>query len=122
MKFLADMGISLRIVENLNSSGYDAIHVSQIGMVKSSDRSILEKAKNENRIVLTHDLDFGHILAACKELSPSVIIFRLNDMRPHNVEQYLFELIKSHSEFLKQGIIVSVNEKKTRIRQLPIES
>ena len=115
------MGISLRVVENLNLHGYDTIHVSQIGMIKSSDSSILETAKTEKRIVLTHDLDFGDILASCKDISPSVIIFRLNDMRPNNVEKYLFEIIKSHSELLAEGIIASVNETKTRIRQLPIE-
>ena len=85
MKFLADMGISQSTVDWLKQKGFDALHVRELGMQRSSDSLILEKAKAENRIVLTCDLDFGTLLAASKENLPSVILFRLEDEAPFNV-------------------------------------
>jgi len=50
-------------------------------LMKLPDAEILQKARSENRIVLTFDLDFGDLLAASGENLPSVIIFRLR--KPH---------------------------------------
>lgn len=45
------------------------------------DGEILAKARAEGRILLTHDLDFGELLATSGGSLPSAIIFRLKDMR-----------------------------------------
>lgn len=37
---------------------------------------ILEKALDEGRVLLTHDLDFAELLAASGGKAPSVIVFR----------------------------------------------
>jgi predicted nuclease of predicted toxin-antitoxin system len=84
------------------------------------DGNILEKTRQENRILLTHDLDFGELLAASGGTLPSVIIFRLKDMRPANVSRHLFSILKGQSESLNAGAILSVSEQKVRIRTLPI--
>ena len=41
-------------------------------------------------------------------------------MRPSNVGKHLFSIINQQSNALEQGAIVSVTEKKIRIRNLPI--
>ena len=43
-------------------------------MGRLPDMKILVKAKEEGRILLTHDLDFGELLAASGGSLPSVII------------------------------------------------
>ena len=121
MNFLADMGISPSIINQLVTDGHNAIHIASEGMARASDHLILEKARKENRILLTHDLDFTDIMAASKDSLPSIILFRLNNMRPENVYYFLSKIIISHEELLKQGIIVSVNEARIRVRQLPVE-
>jgi predicted nuclease of predicted toxin-antitoxin system len=50
-----------------------------------SDAEITEKGRKEERITLTCDLDFGDIMAASGGICPSIIIFRLEDQRPRNV-------------------------------------
>lgn len=82
MKFLADMGISPKTVEFLNDSGHDAIHLHDQNLDKLPDSKILEKARGENRILLTNDLDFGELVAASSGNLPSVVIFRLRNMHP----------------------------------------
>jgi len=84
------------------------------------DGEILHKARTEGRILLTHDLDFGELLAASGENLPGVIIFRLKDMRAENVSQHLFKILEQQSETLNKGAVCSVTERKIRIRSLPI--
>jgi len=120
MKFLADMGISPRVVEELRQKGHDAVHLAEQGLHRMVDGDILQKARQENRVLLTHDLDFGELLAASGGALPSVIIFRLKDMRAPNVSRHLSSILMQRSEALNQGAVCSVTEQKVRIRVLPI--
>ena len=120
MKFLADMGISPRIVDFLQQLGHQAVHLQQQGLHKLKDPQILEKARNEERILLTHDLDFGDLLAASGAGLPSVVIFRLRNMRPEHVNRYLLKIISQYSEALEKGIIITVTEGRIRMRDLPL--
>jgi len=63
MRFLADMGISPKVVELLRSQGHEALHLHEEGLGQLPDVDILKKARKEGRIVLTHDLDFAELLA-----------------------------------------------------------
>jgi predicted nuclease of predicted toxin-antitoxin system len=122
MKFLADMGISPRTVAFLNSLGYDATHLHEQGLDKLPDSDILKKARSEERVLLTHDLGFGELVAASGASLPSVITFRLRNMHPDQVNHYLNEILTHHGDALKQGIIISVAEGQVRVRQLPINA
>jgi predicted nuclease of predicted toxin-antitoxin system len=120
MKFLADMGISMRVVVALRKQGHDAVHLQDQDLGRLPDSEILTKARAEERIVLTHDLDFGELLAASGGTLPNVVIFRLKDMRAENVSRHLFTLLRLQSEALARGAVCSVSEQKVRIRALPI--
>ena len=85
MRFLADMGVSPLTVKDLCTQGYNAIHLCEQGLERLGDNLIMAKAKSENRIVLTFDLDFGDLLAFSGDSLPSVIIFRLEKARPDYV-------------------------------------
>ncbi len=67
MKFLADMGISQKTVEWLRNQGHDLVHLREQGLQRLADEDILMKAKTEERIILTMDLDFTNLLAWNKE-------------------------------------------------------
>ena len=120
MKFLADMGISVATTAYLRSQGYDAVHLREQGLHKMEDPDILDKARREQRILLAHDLDFSDLLAASGAALPSVIIFRLRDMRPSNVNRHLQAVLDEKQEELDRGAVVSVTESRIRLRQLPI--
>jgi predicted nuclease of predicted toxin-antitoxin system len=120
MKFLADMGISPRVVEDLRQKGHDAVHLAEEGQHRMVDGDILQKARQENRVLLTHDLDFGELLAASGGHLPSVIIFRLKDMRAPHVLQHLYSILRQETDILNKGAVCSVTEQKVRIRHLPI--
>lgn len=120
MNFLADMGISPKTVAHLRDLGHDAVHLHEQGLDRLPDPEILEKARTENRVLLTHDLDFGELLAAGGGRLPSVVIFRLRNMRPEQVTRYLDEVLAHHTDSLRDGAIATVTEGQVRVRRLPI--
>jgi len=120
MRFLADMGISMQTVKWLRQENHGVSHLSEEGLTKLSDEKILEKAAAENRIILTCDLDFGFLLSRNKKSIPSVIIFRLEFQTPEQHIHKLRQLLPDYAKELEKGCIVSVEDKKIRIRELPI--
>jgi predicted nuclease of predicted toxin-antitoxin system len=122
MKFIADMGISPKTVSFLRDLGYEAGYLHEEDLDRLSDSKILEKARREESILPTHDLDFGDLLAAGGGRLPSVIIFRLRNMRPDRVNTHLNNVITHHSEARGHGAIVAVSEAGVRIRHLPLST
>ncbi len=45
----------------------------------------MQRALDEQRVVLTHDLDFGAMLAATGARGPSVVAVRIQDVRPQSI-------------------------------------
>lgn len=119
MQFLADMGVSPRTV-HLRNAGHDVLDLRDHGLERLPDAEILNRARLEARIVLTHDLDFGDLLAASGDALPSVVLFRLPDMRPGTVNRYIDAVLRSHVDDLEQGCVLSVGERRVRVRPLPI--
>jgi predicted nuclease of predicted toxin-antitoxin system len=120
VKFLANMGISPKTVSFLQKLGYQAVHLHQLGLDRLSDPEILQLARRDGSILLTHDLDFGDLLAAARTKLPSVIIFRLRNMRPEHVHHYLHTIVTKHAKDLEQGVIMTVSGGGMRIRELPL--
>ncbi len=114
------MGIGLDAVKALGEAGHDCVHLLEQGLERMQDVAIIEKAAVENRIVLTHDLDFGRLLALSGRTKPSVITFRLSDMRPASVASKTMAIIGSFENDLIKGAAIVVTDKGIRRRELPI--
>lgn len=63
MKLLLDQGLPRSTVLELHKFNIDSVHVGDIGMATSIDADIINKALDDNRIVVTLDSDFHTILA-----------------------------------------------------------
>ena len=120
MRFLGNMGISTRTITWLRQQGHDAIHLRDEGLQRAADEDILKKARSEERIVLTMDLDFGYLLAISGAELPSVILFRLEDESSEIVNKRLEDVLIQCANDLEAGSIVSVSELSIRVRRLPI--
>jgi predicted nuclease of predicted toxin-antitoxin system len=119
VKFLADMGISVETVAWLRRLGHDAIHLHEQGLDRLEDAEIVEKGRAERRVLLVHDLGFGQLLALGKATLPSVITFRLSDMRPGSVNHYLKQVLRQYENELSLGVMITVRENRIRLRFLP---
>lgn len=120
MRFLLDMGLGRRTAEFLRDQGHDAVHLRDEGLQRLSDERIVEKAISERRVVLTHDLDFGRIVALSRGQLPSVITFRLTDMRAGEVNRRLEDVLSRFASMLEEGALISVTDDAVRVRRLPV--
>ncbi len=121
MRFLADMGVSLRVAEHLRHAGHDVVHLRDEGLQRLPDVSVFQKAVDEKRIVLTFDLDFGEIAAHCKGPWASVVLFRLANARSEHMADRLDVALAGAADALERGAVVVVEEARCRVRNLPIE-
>ncbi len=121
MKILVDMNLSPAWVSVLEEAGHTASHWSTIGSLNASDRDVLLWAKSNGYLLLTHDLDFGAILAATEGEGPSVIQIRAQDVSPDHLKNLLLQIITQFAENLLEGALISVDEEKSRVRLLPLK-
>jgi len=120
MKFLIDMNIPRRVGNRLNTKGHEFRHAGDIGLAQAADTSIIEEARKNNEVIVTHDLDYSHLLAFSGEPDPSVIIFRLKNTHPDNLADHIINAFDEIERPLKEGCIVVIEDAAVRIRKLPI--
>ena len=82
MKVLVDMNLSPRWIIFMADAGIEAAHWSTLGAKNAPDSEIMDFARANDYVVLTHDLDFGAILAATHGEKPSVVQIRAEDVSP----------------------------------------
>lgn len=105
MKLLIDMNLSPSWVEVLSAAeGINAVHWSTIGTKTASDREIMSWAESNGHIVLTHDLDFGAMLAATGADSPSVLQLRFQDVSPEKSERLVLDVLRVSKKSLKEAL------------------
>ena len=63
MNLLLDMNLSPALAGLLADSGHDVVHWSEIGNYRAPDVAILAWAREHDQVLVTHDLDFGAMLA-----------------------------------------------------------
>jgi predicted nuclease of predicted toxin-antitoxin system len=120
MRFLADMGVSIRVVDWLRTAGHDAVHLRERGLQRLPNGAIFEKAAAESRILLTFDLDFGEIVALSAGRAVSVVVFRLHNARSDNQIGRLRKVLAASGSDLEAGAIVVLEEARHRVRRLPL--
>jgi predicted nuclease of predicted toxin-antitoxin system len=121
VRFLLDNALSPIVAAHLQDAGHDAIHIRDYGLRAAADGEILDRAKSENRILVSADTDFGALLAMSGESLPSVIIFRrTTSRRPERQTAILLMNLHVIADALEKGALVVFEEARIRIRELPI--
>lgn len=120
MKILVDMNLSPDWVETFGHYDLHAVHWSRIGDPRAADTVILSWARANGYLVFTNDLDFGTLLALTHAQGPSVIQVRAQDLLPSHLGQMVAETILRHQEMLTSGALIVLDERKAKVRILPL--
>lgn len=121
LAFLADMPIPMSVVTLAVESGHDARHIRDYGMQQATDPAILERAGQENRILLTTDLDFPRELALLGCDCPGLIVFRLGNVTARHYTLAFRQLLTTFRESEITGYITIVEPGRVRRRPLPLK-
>lgn len=120
IRIVIDMNLSPDWVSELSRHGWPAVHWSTIGNPRAPDDEIMGWARSNNHVVLTHDLDFGTMLALTHAAGPSVLQVRGQDVLPDHMASIVVAAIELYQSYLAGGALVVVDEAKSRVRILPI--
>ena len=121
MKLLVDMNLSPRWIGVLTDAGFEAAHWSTLGAKNAPDSEIMAYAKATNSVVLTHDLDFGAMLAAPHGEKPSVVQIRAEDVSPDAIGMQVIAALRQMASELEEGALLTIDPNRTRLRVLPLQ-
>ena len=120
MTFLIDMPLSPGLAAWLRSRGHDAVHLASIELARASDVEVLDRAKREDRTVVTADLDYTRLLALAHATSPSLILFRDGNWSDDEVIARMGDVLDLLGSNIASSVVV-VERNRIRRRRLPIE-
>lgn len=122
MKFLLDENLSPLLAVLLAEAGHDTIHVRNIGLNRAPDEIILDAARRDDRVVISADADFGHILARTNANRPSVVFLRRQQgRRASQVAALIIANLDVIADDLLAGAIVVIDDDRIRVRSLPMQ-
>ena len=120
VSIVLDLNLAIEWPEFFRNNGWNADHWSAIGDIRASDAEILAWAKENGRIVVTSDLDFGALLAMSGANGPSVILIRSRDHQPSVIGNVLVDVMKRHESALEYGALMVMDTESFRVKILPI--
>ena len=118
MRFLVDQDVYALSVEWLRELGHDVVTVKEIGMERAEDEELLSNAKENSRIFVTRDKDFGTLVFLKRALSTGVILLRVAPPTIDAVHEELDRLLGSYEEKELNQLFCVVEANRYRIRRL----
>jgi len=116
MKFLADQDVYAGTVKMLRDIGHDVQQVAQLGMAQASDVDLLQTAREQSRIFITRDRDFGNIVFI-EGGGPGVLYLRMLPSTQNAVHAELQRVLSLYTEQQLFTCFVVIEPGRHRIRQ-----
>ena len=117
---LADENIHPAVVHALRGRGVDIVTVADVGLLGNSDRAVLDRAHQDDRVVITHDSDFGTLVIRGGARFSGIIFLRPGHVDPSVVLSTIEAIARLDVEVLPPFILVAERrEAEVRIRFRP---
>ena len=115
MKFLLDVCVSSRaLTAFLIAQGHDVLSVVDVD-TRASDERIMELARQEDRVLITEDKDFGELVFVRDR--PHGPLVRVVELSVVEQVQAVDELLEQHYHELTGQVIVTIARGRIRIRR-----
>ena len=112
MKFLVDHCAGRGLAQWLRGQGHDVVDVGEFESAPG-DRTLLERAAAENRILITLDRDFGQLVYVRRIKHAGVV--RLPDVPVSDRIALMARVLQEHRDALEEQALVTIRGGRMRI-------
>jgi predicted nuclease of predicted toxin-antitoxin system len=119
MKFLFDQSADFRLIDHLRSLGHDVTAVSREYPHSLADEDVLAIARQEQRIVVVADRDFGELIFNQGLAHAGVLFFRLPGAQLQTKIEHLDKALQEYADELAAGEFVVVAAGHIRVAGRP---
>jgi len=116
MRFKVDENLPIEVADLLSEAGHDAVMVLEQQMGGSDDTEVAAVCREEERILVTLDLDFADIRAYPPSEYPGLVVLRLKQQDKPHVLGVFGRLVGVFQEEPVEGSLWIVEEERIRIR------
>ena len=117
MKIKLDENIPHQLSPVLTALGHDVRSVFDQGLTGHSDETIWRAVAEEQRLLVTQDVDFGRVAAAGAMEGPGVLLLRLGMPSRGTLLKRAKALFQSEDVSRWRGCVVVATERKIRVRR-----
>src|SRR5713101_1614360 len=119
MKFLFDQSADFRLLPHLRTLGHDVAAISRNYPPGLADEDVLEIAREEERILVVADRDFGELIFHQGLAHAGVMFFRLPGATLETKIDHLNTVLEEHAEELTRGEFLVVSPGQIRVAGRP---
>jgi predicted nuclease of predicted toxin-antitoxin system len=118
MRFLTDQDVYAGTVRFLSGLGHDVATAAQLGLAQANDAVLLQVARQQGRIFVTRDRDFGGLVFV-QHGGSGVVYLRISPVTQNAVHAELQRVLTLYTEQELQDSFVVVEPGRHRIRKPP---
>ena len=118
MRFLTDQDVYAVTVQLLRDLGHDVITAADVNLSRAEDEKVLQAAREEERIFVTRDRDFGGLVFV-QHVDGGIVFLRMSPTTINLVHQEFERVLTLYSEMELRGSFVVVEPGRHRIRRPP---
>jgi predicted nuclease of predicted toxin-antitoxin system len=106
LPLLADESIHPDVVDHLRKADVDVVSVREVGLSGHSDRDVIGLGFSQNRVVLTHDRDFGRLAIAAGEPLVGIVYVRPGHIDPQVTVSSMVSVLQADLDLSRPFVLV----------------
>ncbi len=119
MKFLLDQSADFRLIPHLRELGHDVTAISRNYPPGLPDEDVLTIAREEERVLIVADRDFGELIFHQELAHAGVMFFRLPGATLQTKIEHLNTVLEEHTDELEHGEFLVVTPGRIRLAGRP---
>ena len=119
MKFLLDQSADFRLMPHLRELGHDVTAISRNHPAGLADEDVLTIAREEARVLLVADRDFGELIFHQELAHAGITFFRLPGATLQTKIEHLNTVLEEHTDELARGELLVVPPGRIRVAGRP---
>jgi len=115
VRIVADENVDKEIVDRLRGDGHDVVYIAEADP-GTDDQAVLDRSRQDDRVLLTADKDFGDLVFRQRLLHCGVLLVRLAGVTADMKAGLVAATFDRHGEELSSGFAV-LSKRSLRFRK-----